>query len=475
MKTSFLVLLIYFIFSTSSFSQTENHFTQIDNFINRQQNDWNIPNVALAIVSKDKVLYQKEYAKEDKNDSQKTVSSNYLIGSVGKTFTALAIMQLVENGKIVLDNPVKNYLTWFDFDSKNKAILSKITVRNLLNQTSGFAKIDGFFVPISDTKTEIEKEYQNHLSSLNINENAIGKEHIYCSFNYQILGEIIKSVTQKSYSEYLKENIFEPLKMKNTFATYEETQEYTLQKGYQYIFGFPVAFSYKYKNIGILAGDIASNTEDMGKFLQLFLNEGIVNEKQIISKKSLETMQTPFSNRYGMGFSIGDCNGLHSIRHTGLTRNYAAMINIFPNENQAIVILTNTNSMYAARNLVDGTSRILNNQKKVDYLPYEIYFHYLVGLILFSSVFNLGRRIYSWKKIGFSIYFSKSPQLIAALSLSLFFSQIWFFVIPHFANIPFSAMLKLQPDMGYTILLTAILGILNSIIKYFIKSHKLSK
>ena len=118
MKTSFLVLLIYFIFSTSSFSQTENHFTQIDNFINQQQNDWNIPNVALAIVSKDKVLYQKEYAKEDKNDSQKTVSSNYLIGSVGKTFTALAIMQLVENGKIVLDNPVKNYLTWFDFDSK---------------------------------------------------------------------------------------------------------------------------------------------------------------------------------------------------------------------------------------------------------------------------------------------------------------------------------------------------------------------
>ena len=472
MKNSFLFLFAYFLFFPSSFSQTENQFTQINNFINREQKNWNIPNVALAIVSKNDVLYQKEYGKNDKDNSQKTVSSNYLIGSVGKTFTALAIMQLVENGKIELDKPVKKYLNWFDFDSENREVLSKITVRNLLHQTSGFPKIAGFFVPISDTKTEIEKEYQNHLSSINIDKNAIGKEHIYCNLNYQFLGEIIQSVSKKSYSDYLKEHIFKPLEMQNTFATYQETQNAnsSLQKGYQYFFGFPVAISYTYKDLTLLAGDISSNNEDMAKFLQFFLNEGTAKGKQIISKKSLKIMQTPFSNRYGMGFSIGDWNGLHSIRHTGLTRNYAAMINIFPNQNQAIVILTNTNSMFAVRNLVDGTSRILNNQEKIEYTPTEIYFHYLVGLILLFSVFNFGRRIYAWKKIGFTIHFSKHPKLIAILSLGLAFSLIWVFLIPVFANIPLSALLKLQPDMGYTILLSAVLGSFSAIVNYFIKS-----
>lgn len=469
MKTSLLFLFSYLFLLNSSFSQTKNELVQIDNFINEQQQNWNIPNVALAIVSKDSILYQKEYARDA---SHKTISDNYLIGSVGKTFTALAIMQLVENNKMELDKPVKTYLEWFDFDSKNRKILSKITVRHLLNQTSGFPKIAGFFVPTADHTDEIIKEYQNHLASISIGENAIGKEHMYCNFNYQLLGEIIQTVSQKSYSNYLKEAIFEPLEMKNTFATYSETQNIVTQKGYQYIFGVPFSVSCSYKDIAVLAGDISSNNEDMAKFLQLFLNEGKAGGKQIISKKSLELMQTPFSNRYGMGFSIGDWNGLHSIRHTGLTRNYAAMINIFPAQNQAIVILTNTNSMYAARNLVDGTSRILNHQEKIEYPPNEIYFHYLVGFFLLFSIFNFVRRFFSWKKIGFSFSFSKKIKWIVSLVLGLVFSLIWIFVIPIFANLPILAMLKLMPDMGYTILIGAVLGSLTTLMNYFIKSYK---
>ena len=93
--------------------------------------------------------------------------------------------------------------------------------------------------------------------------------------------------------------------------------------------GYPIKRSFKYNNNGISAGDIASNAEDMAKFLQVLLKEGQTDKDSLFSKSTLKLMQTPFSNRYGMGFSIGDWNGLHSIRHTGLTKTTQVLLTCY--------------------------------------------------------------------------------------------------------------------------------------------------
>lgn len=100
---------------------------------------WHIPNISIAITNKDSILYIKEFG-EDKS------KGNYLIGSVSKPFTAIALMQLVEQGKINLDDLVKKHLIWFETNNKN--ISDKITVRHLLNQTSGLPKKAGFLCNI---------------------------------------------------------------------------------------------------------------------------------------------------------------------------------------------------------------------------------------------------------------------------------------------------------------------------------------
>ena len=455
------LLILYCFFSIQqSFGQS--NFKNINDFIEQEMQSWNIPNVSIAIVNKDSVLFQKEYGKDKSH-------GNYLIGSISKSFTAIAVMQLYEKSALNIDTPVKQYLPWFEFRDKN--VSDKITVRHLLNQTSGLVKSAGFFTPKSQIQSEIEQGYNTYLKSLNIDEAAIGKTHIYCNLNYQILGQLVQKVSGLQYGEYVKNYIFSPLAMQKSFASYEDSKKAGLKNGYQYLFGFPIKRSFTYNNNGIAAGDISSNTEDMSKFLRVLLNSGKTQNDTIIDKALLVEMQTPFSNRYGMGFSIGDWNGLHSIRHTGLSKNYSCAINIFPNENYGIVILTNINSFYAVRNLMDGTIRRLNHQEEIHYIPYEIYFRYLILVILIWSAVDLVLKTKRWSKQQFQIAYSMKFKMLFQLTLNILFAILWLAVVPYFANIPLLKMAVLQPDLGYGLIIGAFLGLCSAFIKYFIKSN----
>lgn len=460
MKQKTITILIFLFSICNLFAQ--NDFKEIDNFIEEQMQSWHIPNISIAITNKDSILYINEFGKDKSK-------GNYLIGSISKSFTAIAIMQLVEQGKINLDDFVIKHLTWFETNNKN--ISDKITIRHLLNQTSGLPKRAGFFTPKSKNQDEIENEYKNYLLSLNVDENIIGKVHIYCNLNYQLLGQIIQKVSGLKYADYINKFILVPCDMKNTFATYQQTQNFGLKNGYQYLFGYPIKRSFKYNDNGIAAGDIASNADDLSKFLRVLLKNGQTDKDSLLAKNTLKQMETPFSNRYGMGFSIGDWNGLHSIRHSGLSKNYSSAINILPNQNYGIVILTNINSFYAVRKLMDGVIIRLNDQQKISYIPYEIYFRYLILALLLWSLIEFLLRLNQWRKHRFVFKFSKNIKDIFRLFVSLVMAVSWLFIVPYFANIPLFKLPELQPDLGYGLLVGVIIGTLSKFVQYFIKSN----
>ncbi len=454
------LIIILFLFPVYNLLAQES-FKKIDVFLEKQMQTWHIPNISIAITNKDSILYIKEFG----NDRSK---GNYLIGSISKPFTAIATMQLVEQGKINLDDYVNKHLTWFETNNKN--ISNKITIRHLLNQTSGLPKKAGFFTPQSQNQEEIERAYKNYLLSLNADEMAIGKEHIYCNLNYQLLGQIIQKASGLKYAAYVNKFIFNPCGMKNTFATYQETQNFGLKNGYQYLFGYPIQRSFEYNDNGIAAGDIASNTEDLSKLLQILLKNGQIDKDSLLAKNTLKQMQTPFSNRYGMGFSIGDWNGLHSIRHSGLTRNFSGAINILPNQNYGIVILTNINSFYAVRNLMDGVIIRLNKQEEITYIPYEIYFRYGILVLFLWNFIEFLLRLNKWRKQKFIFNYSKNKKDIFWLFVGIVVAFSWLFIVPYFAELPLLALPKLQPDLGYTLFLGVIIGTLSTCVQYFVKS-----
>ncbi len=457
------IIITGFLLVANSNVFAQKNFDEIDIFLRKQMKIWHIPNISIAITNSDSILHIKEFGDDNSN-------GNYLIGSISKTFTAIAVMQLVEQGKIKLDDPVKKHLPWFE--TNNKEISNKITVRNLLNQTSGLPKNAGFFTPQSTNQAQIEISYKRYILSLNADEKAIGKQHIYCNLNYQLLGQIIQKASNLKYSDYVESYIFKPAKMENTFATYQQSQDFGLKNGYQYLFGIPVKRSFQYNNNGIAAGDIASNAKDLSKFLQVLLKNGELANDSLISKESLKQMQSPFSTRYGMGFSIGDWNGLHSVRHSGLTRNYSSAINLLPEQNFGIVILTNINSFSAVRNLMDGVIIRLIKQEKVAYIPYEIYFRYAIFGVFMWSFLSLLLRLNKWKNQSFLVNFSKNKKTIFYLLLNLCVTFIWLFLVPYFAEIPLLAMLVMQPDLGYTLLIGVIIGLLSGVLKYIIKSNQ---
>ena len=185
--------------------------SKIDEFMTNEIERLNLPGASLAIVKGDQVEYLQGYGIANPNGTNMTPQTPIVLGSVTKSFTALAIMQLVEQGKIRLEDPVQSYIPWFQIADKEES--KKITIQHLLNQTSGLSTYDGQ-VSISQGNQTLKE----HIQSLVNTELAypVGEQYQYSNLNYSILGLVIEEVTNKSYKEYINEYIFKPLEMNNS-------------------------------------------------------------------------------------------------------------------------------------------------------------------------------------------------------------------------------------------------------------------
>ena len=166
-------------------------FETIDKQLADDVKNYHIPGMAVAVVDKEGILFEKTYGVCDSSDRP------FIIGSMSKSFTALAIMQLVEQGKVNLDASIDKYINgdeWFAAGTDH----GRITVRNLLNQTSGIKT----YQPLGDLKST----------------DSYGS-HVYANGNYGLLGLIIESTSGMSYEDYVTTYIFEPLKMSQAAAS----------------------------------------------------------------------------------------------------------------------------------------------------------------------------------------------------------------------------------------------------------------
>ena len=284
---------------------------------------------SITVVNKTDVLLSKSYGSCESTDTP------FLLGSVSKSFTALCIMQLVEQGKIDLDTSIGTYLP-------NATDGDKITVRQLLNHTSGLG------------------EHQN-LDNYKI----VGKQgvHTYANVNYSLLGKIIEAVSDQSYESYVTENVFRPLNMSNSAATLEESVRNGLIDGYENWFGVNVKTKPKFSTqsnawISVPAGYLTASTSDLGKYLQMYLNGG----QGIISRESLDKMfyenvsvdaDIPYS--YGMGWTLIDTEPLTqpALRHSGLVETGMTAIYVLPESEIGIAIAVNTNDYFVGKDLMD--------------------------------------------------------------------------------------------------------------------------
>lgn len=304
-------------------------YSDIDIYLQSCVENANIPSMSVTIVDKDKVLFSQSYGNCENCDTP------FLLGSVSKSFTAVCIMQLVEQGKIDLNANISTYLP-------NATDGNKITVGQLLNHTSGLGK------------------HQTLGKYKIINEQGV---HNYANVNYSLLGEIIETVSGKSYNDYITENLFEPLQLSHTAATLDKSIENGLIDGYTNYWGFHIKNNHNYpssKNtwITVPAGYISSSINDLGKYLQMYLNSG----NGIISAQSIDTMfygdtvyvddNVPYWYGYGWA-TVKEPLSEPVLRHSGLIETGTSCVFILPESDIAIAIATNVNDYFVTNEMMD--------------------------------------------------------------------------------------------------------------------------
>jgi len=323
-------------------------FLEIDEYLTRYSN-LNTFNGTVLVARDGDVIINKGYGKADfELDVDNKSDSRYRIGSLTKQFTAAAILQLKENGLLRLDDKVNNYVSNFGYGDQ-------ITIRNLLNHTSGFY----------DYTTS--KEFRENMGKRVKLEEVVdifrdkelnfepGKEFQYSNSNYLLLGYIIENVTEKSYENYLKEEILNPIDMKNTGYAYHDKIIKKRSEGYMLnpdgsknnIYHDDATYAHA-------AGALYSTTLDLLKWDQaLYTNK-------ILTNSSLKEMFTTYKSNYGFGFKIDKLFNKKRYYHHGGNMGYTSSINRFVDDKITIIVLTNLNGTPIEKIVKDISAIIFN-------------------------------------------------------------------------------------------------------------------
>jgi CubicO group peptidase (beta-lactamase class C family) len=317
---------------------------KIDAYIHSRMQIANIPGLALGVVYGDQIVYLKGYGVAGPDGREVTSQTPFILGSTTKSFTALAVMQLVEAGKIDLDAPVTTYLPWFR--TNDAAASAQITVRNLLNQNSGLPTDAGRLGFADNNQSEMALENGiRDLSGVQLSQ-PVGQSYEYANDNYNLLGLIIQAVSGSSYEEYVRSSIFAPLHMSHSAAALSDPGAIDIATGYRYWFFWPVAFDAPYPRRLTPSGFLISSAEDMTHYLTAQLNGGTYGNNQLLSPQGIAALHTPGSvispsSSYGMGWVIEGQPGSTRIWHNGDVRNFHSNLLLLPDQHIGIVVLVN--------------------------------------------------------------------------------------------------------------------------------------
>ncbi len=336
----FCILLLLFSLSQPVLAQPDPGFNPkvIDDYLEQQVAANHLPGLAVAVVAGDQVVFSKGYG-ELSTGRPVTGQTQFYIGSLTKTLTALAVMQLVEQGKIDLDAPVQRYLPWFTLADPQLA--AEITIRHLLNQTSGLAEVsdpgisDFNYAP--STSEQVRGMADARLMA------APGVKYQYYNGNYQILGLVIEQVSGKPYDTYMRDHIFTPFAMSHTVTNPQSAPD--LAQGHGIAFGLPFPRSQAFRPAGLPSGYLISTAEDLAHVMIVELNQGRYGSEQMIQPETLALTQTPpaeTGSTYGMGWvAFTDAQFGRVLYHDGALENYNAQMILLPDRHSGLVALTN--------------------------------------------------------------------------------------------------------------------------------------
>ena len=422
-KISIILIAVYFTTSYSGAAQinmiSEDLRSEIDSTYTTLLKRNKVTGTSIAIVDNGEIVYATGYGFSDLENKRKADANTiYGIGSITKTFTALSIMQLQEQKKLMVTNSIKDYLTDLKIENPfNDG--NQIYINDILSHTSGLPSdiANGFFVDNPPTISWVIKE-------LNKQRLISPRRYIsaYSNVGYGLLGEVISRVSGLSYGDYLRQNIFTPLNMTSSSIGYELDNTSKTYNGNKETVEPTVR--------DVAAGFISSNVIDMSNFISMLIGDGSFKSNQIISSNSIVDMESdqltnvlltqPFA--YGYALMIDsikiknhkkkDSTIVSIIGHGGDTHAFHADLAYIPEQKVGAVVLTNSvngRSMSEASKLLKiYLERSKDIEVDLDYITPISYKGVTPKDDEIFGKYNLGQLIFDVKDIN-KIKFKQGP------------------------------------------------------------------
>jgi len=328
-----------------------------------------MPGFAVAVVSGGDVVHARGFG-DAGGGRRVTPQTPFVLGSTAKSFTALAAMQLVDAGRLELDAPARRYVPEFRLADQRAA--DRITVRQVLQQTTGLPETAGGPVVRSaadGTALEALRELGDASPAA-----PPGDAFEYSNGNFILAGLIVERASGQPYGEYVQRHIFAPLGMRNSYVALDAAQRAGLATGHRYWFGFSREHGPTFRAGIQSAGYLISSAADMGRYLAMYLDDGLgPGGQRIVSRAGLQTMLAPgrpgrlgawadhADARYAMGWYVGGPWSEPAQLHPGRAPDSSALMVMFPRRDLAVVTLTNAANQLAVPGYPASVDRVERN------------------------------------------------------------------------------------------------------------------
>ena len=356
-----LVVAAFVAISASASDTAALPLEAIDASMAKIMKDWDQPGLAIALVTRDRIVHEKGFGVRDLRGSQ-PVDERTLFGiaSVSKSFASATVAKLVADGRMNWDDPVIRYLPWFAMPRERDT--PEVTLRDLLSMRSGFGSSENTFRRASANRTDQVRRIrfleQRH---------PLRSEYLYTTDSYTAIGEVVATATTQPWETFAAETLWKPIGMTRTNADHTVARadsnaaspHITVQDRKQ-----PIDWIYEDYN-ALPAGGVNSTAHDLGLWLQFQLNDGTVNGKVILPSAALKETRTPqtpergrFAGRawseaagegddafrhpsYAMGWAVHTYRGHDVVSHAGGIDGFRSFIGFLPDDDIGIVVLTN--------------------------------------------------------------------------------------------------------------------------------------
>jgi CubicO group peptidase (beta-lactamase class C family) len=388
-------------------------YDAIDAYVEGQMRRLHIPGASLAIVEGDQIVHLRGFGRAQPGGEAPTPQTPFFIGSLTKSITALAVMQLVEAGKVELDAPVQRYLPWFRVADTQAS--AQMTVRHLLNQTSSLPLWPSEIANADfDDRPDATERQVRALSTLKISR-PVGSQCEYSNFNYNILGLVIESASGESYADYIQNHIFDPLDMRHSYTSKAEAKRNGLAVGHRHWFSLPFpAPDMPVPRGSLPAGQLISCAEDMAHYLIAHLNGGRYGEVQILSQAGIDEMHRGVKELkmgdlsgglYGMGWFDIELGQTKTYSHSGNVPDFSAFMALIPEQKRGVVLLLNADP-YGLPIITEevgmGVTAVLAGQQpppiRLDFIQWIMRLLPLLPLLQIVGVFATLRSMRRWRR-----------------------------------------------------------------------------